>query len=51
MTRNYMILCSGQFKQSSSGIPVEGFISRAYTTIWEDLCVDTLAGDAGRVYA
>jgi len=51
MIRKNIILCSGQFKPSSSGIPVEDFISRAYTAIWEDLCVDTLAEDAGIVYA
>ncbi|EMX9180757.1 hypothetical protein AAH354_003238 [Citrobacter sedlakii] len=35
----------------SSGISAEDFITWAYHTSWEDLCVDTLAGDAGIVYA
>ncbi|MMZ45393.1 hypothetical protein D3C81_131770 [compost metagenome] len=34
----------------SNGISVEEFISWAYRTTWENLCVDAIAGDAGIVY-
>jgi len=46
-----MILFFGQFKHdtfsqdilSSSDFPVKGFIVLVQTTMWEDLCVDTIA--------
>lgn len=34
----------------SSGISAEEFISWAYRTTWENLCVDAIAGDARIVY-
>ncbi|HEY3589430.1 MAG TPA: hypothetical protein VGL07_04990 [Buttiauxella sp.] len=43
----------GSFKRDvlgSSGISAEEFISWAYSTTWENLCVDTIAGNAGIVY-
>ncbi|WP_208952335.1 hypothetical protein [Rahnella sp. ChDrAdgB13] len=44
---------NGSFKRGvlgNSGISTEEFISWAYSTKWENLCVDAIAGDAGIVY-